>query len=113
MVQRVRKDRVPGFEQRGQDRGVGLEAGVEEQGRFSSFPGGQFEFQTVMERRRAPQQPGRAGACAVFPGRLGRGLRQPRIAPEAEVVVGAKIQASRFRDGPVPAQGAPFFIKGP
>ena len=105
MVEGVGEDRVAGPHQGRNQGGVGLVAGVEEQARGRAFPGGQGGLQFVVEGAGPPEQPGGPCPGAVRPGRGSGGLGQPRVPPEAQVIVGAHIHTGGRMDGPLPTQG--------
>ncbi len=112
VVQRVGEDRIPRAGERGQERGVGLEPGVEEQRGLRALPLRQLGLEQIVKGRAAPQQARRARARAVGSRGVGRGVGEAGVFPQAQVVVGAEVQALGRGDGPGAGQVAPRGVQG-
>ena len=87
----VGKDRVAVVHQRGNDAGVGGEAGREDKGCFGAFELGEAALQFGVTRRTATHQRTRATAPPFALDRRAGGRCQPRVRRQAEVVVRAEV----------------------
>jgi len=113
VVQGIGEHGVSGLEECGDEGGIALVAGIEEQAGLGAFPESECGLQLLVQGTRAPEQPGSSAARAEILGGPGGGLGQAGVLPEAQVVVGAEIDPLGWVDdsGPAaerPLPGGPF-----
>ena len=115
VVEGVGDDGVLLPEQRLEDPAVGVEAGGEEDGVGEAEEGRQAPFQLPVQVLRAADEAHRGQAVAACVEGRARGVEEPRVAGEPQVVVGAEVQHPAAADldlGPLRRLDDPLLLPG-